>query len=168
MNISIRKETESDIPHIYDVTVSAFLNAPHSDHTEQFIVNALRDEGMLSISLIAENDIGIVGHVALSPVSISDNSKDWYGLGPISVLPEYQNRGIGSALMNAAIEALKDIKAQGCVLLGDFNYYARFDFKPLEGLILPDVPAEYFQALVLSGKSPQGIVAYDKSFFATS
>lgn len=166
MGISIRKEQSSDVQSINEVTVAAFLEAPHTDHTEQFIVKALRESGALSVSLVAEDEGNIVGHVALSPVTISDGADSWYGLGPISVLPSNQSNGIGSKLMNAAIQELKNIEAKGCVLLGDPNYYHRFGFKPREGLELPDVPVEYFQALLLQGDLPQGIVTYHKSFSA--
>lgn len=166
MSILIRKEQPSDIQNIHDVTVAAFLEAPHTDHTEQFVVRALRDAGVLSISLVAVREKEIVGHVALSPVVISDNAQGWYGLGPISVLPSEQGHGIGSKLMNAALQELKDICANGCVLLGDPAYYQRFGFKPMEGLILADVPPEYFQALALNGNTPQGLVTYHESFLA--
>ena len=166
MSISIRKEHSSDVQSIYEVTVAAFLEATHTDHTEQFIVKALRESGALSISLVAEDEGNIVGHVALSPVTISDGVDSWYGLGPISVLPNNQSKGIGSKLMNAAIQELKNIKAKGCVLLGDPNYYHRFGFNPKESLVLPDVPPEYFQALLFQGDSPQGIVTYHESFSA--
>ncbi|GAC16206.1 GNAT family N-acetyltransferase [Aliiglaciecola lipolytica] len=166
MSIRIRKEHQSDVESIYAVTVAAFLEAPHTDHTEQFIVNALRESGALSISLVAEEEGNVVGHVALSHVTISDGTDNWYGLGPISVLPNNQNKGIGSKLVNAAIQELMNIKAKGCVLLGDPNYYHRFGFKPREGLVLKDVPPEYFQALLLQGDLPQGIVTYNESFSA--
>ena len=166
LSICIRKEQSSDVQSIYEVTVAAFLEALHTDHTEQFIVKALRESGALSISLVAEDGGNIVGHVALSPVTISDSADSWYGLGPISVLPNNQSKGIGSKLMNAAIQEVKNIKAKGCVLLGDPNYYHRFGFKPREGLVLPGVPPEYFQALLFQGDLPQGIVTYHESFSA--
>ena len=168
MNITIRNEKVSDIQSIHKLTVAAFLEAPHTDHTEQFIVDALRKSGSLSISLIAEEAGNIVGHVAVSPVSISDGTTRWYGLGPISVSPNEQEKGIGSALMEAAILSLKELNADGCVLLGDPNYYKRFGFSLMNGLELPDVPAEYFQALMFSGDLPQGIVTYHESFSATA
>ena len=168
MNMSIRNEKVSDIQSIHKLTVAAFLEAPHTDHTEQFIVDALRKSGSLSISLIAEDAGNIVGHVAVSPVSISDGTTSWYGLGPISVSPNEQGKGIGSALMEAAILNLKELNADGCVLLGDPNYYQRFGFSPMNGLELPDVPAEYFQALMFSGDLPQGSVTYHESFSATA
>lgn len=166
MSINIRLENPSDIPSIHEITVAAFLQAPHTDNTEQFIVKALRNSGKLTISLVAEDSGHIIGHVALSPVTISDGSKGWYGLGPISIIPNEQSKGIGSKLMNSALLELKKINANGCVLLGDPNYYQRFGFEPIEGLLLPDVPPEYFQALLFHGNQPRGTVAYHESFLA--
>ena len=128
--------------------------------------DALRNSGALTSSLIGEEAGKLVGYVAVSPVSISDGVTSWYGLGPISVSPSVQGKGIGSALMEAAILSLKELNANGCVLLGDPNYYQRFGFKPMNGLELPDVPAEYFQALMFSGDLPQGNVTYHESFSA--
>jgi putative acetyltransferase len=96
MNIKIRTETAADVPAIEAVTMSAFLNAPHTSHTEQFIVSALRKAGLLKISLVADAQGTVVGHVAVSPVSISDGASGWFGLGPISVVPEHQCRGVGA------------------------------------------------------------------------
>jgi predicted N-acetyltransferase YhbS len=90
MNIIIRNEIKSDLEAISEITKAAFENHPHSNHTEQFIINALRDANALTISLVAEAGKKVVGHIAFSPVIISDGSLGWYGLGPISVLPELQ------------------------------------------------------------------------------
>ena len=164
MDFRIRKEQASDEQSIHDVTVAAFLEAPHTDHTEQFIIKALRESGALSISLVAEAEGNVVGHVALSPVAMSDGAGSWYGLGPISVIPSEQGKGIGSRLMEAAILELNAIKANGCVLLGNPDFYNRFGFKSQDGLVLPGVPPEYFLALILHGDPPQGTVSYDESF----
>lgn len=166
MSPVIREEAPSDAAAIHAVTAAAFLNAPHTAHTEQFIVEALRKAGALSISLVAEHDGEVVGHVALSPVSISDGSTGWYGLGPISVKPELQRRGIGILLMQAALRLLRDRGAAGCVLVGDPAYYSRFGFKPEPGLVLPDVPPEYFQALPFGPSLPRGVVAFHEAFSA--
>lgn len=166
MNITIRDETEADIPAIEALTQAAFLNAAHSSHTEQFIVNQLRKAQQLSLSLVAEDQQQIVGHVAVSPVRISSGDAGWYGLGPISVCPDKQGLGIGSMLMHAALQRLKALGAEGCVLLGDPNYYARFGFKPVSGLVLPGVPQEYFQAVSFTGNFPQGEVTYHDAFNA--
>ena len=166
--LNIRKETDDDIEAIHRVVAEAFLQAPHSDHTEHFIVKALRKAGALSVSLVAEEEGQIVGHVALSLVSISDGTTGWYGLGPIAVLPNKQGAGIGSALIHAALKELRCIHAKGCVLLGQPSFYSRFGFKPDANLVLPDVPAEYFMSLHFHQKTPKGVVSYHSSFLATS
>lgn len=165
---TIRKELPADAPAIEAITFAAFLDAAHTSHTEQHIVNALRHSGALTISLVAELDGVLVGHVALSPVSISDGSTHWFGLGPISVLPAYQGQGVGSALMAAALLALRQRTAQGCVVLGDPGYYGRFGFRTTPDLLLPGVPPEYFQALPLDAATARGIVSYHPAFEVTS
>lgn len=101
----IRKETVADIEAITEVTIAAFENHPISNQAEQFIVHALRAADVLTLSLVAEIDGRVVGHIAFSPVFISDGSSDWYGLGPVSVLPERQKQGIGKALINEGFSA---------------------------------------------------------------
>ncbi len=81
MGIRIRKEAPSDVEAIEAVIVTAFLNAAHTDHTEQFIVNALRNSGQLSVSLVADDNGAVIGHVAVSPVTVSNGAAGWYGLG---------------------------------------------------------------------------------------
>lgn len=166
MSPVIRQESPSDVAAIHAVTMAAFLDAPHTDHTEQFIVDALRKAGALTISLVAEEAGEVTGHVAISPVSVSDGSAGWYGLGPISVRPELQGLGIGSLLMQAALRLLRERGAAGCVLLGDPAYYSRFGFKPEAGLVLPDVPRGYFQALPFGESLPHGVVTYHEAFSA--
>lgn len=166
MNIKIRKEVNSDVADIQALTTAAFLNALHTSHSEQFIVNALRNSGNLTVSLVAEADGKIVGHVAVSPVSISDESQGWYGLGPISVAPEYQGLGIGSQLMRHALATLREFGASGCVLVGEPKFYSRFGFKAQPSLVLPDVPPEYFQAISFDARIPSGLVSFHESFSA--
>lgn len=166
MNLVVRQELSSDAAAIHDLTRGAFLNAPHTAHTEQFIVDALRKAGALAISLVAEQEGEVVGHVAVSPVSISDGSEGWYGLGPISVKPELQRKGIGSLLMQSALRLLQEQGAAGCVLVGDPAYYSRFGFKPESSLILPDVPPEYFQTLSFGPSFPSGVVTFHEAFGA--
>ena len=162
----LSSEKSGDEARIHQVTEHAFLNAPHTDHTEQFIVDALRRAGALTISQVAIADREIIGHVAISPVTLSDGATDWFGLGPISVLPEFQGLGIGSKLMRSSLDALEEVGASGCVVLGDPAYYGRFGFEVVDGLVFPGVPAEYFQALSFSGEFPQGEVLYHEAFSA--
>lgn len=121
----------------------------------------------MALSLVAEQaGHGPVGHIAFSRVSISDNSAEWYGLGPVSVLPKFQRSGIGSALINQGIAELRQAGARGIVLLGDPGYYARFGFEHDPQLSHPGPPAEYFQRMVLDGAPPAGVVRYAGAFSA--
>jgi putative acetyltransferase len=99
MNITVRDETESDINAITEVTKKAFATLAISNHKEEFIIKALREASALAISLVAEADGKVVGHIAFSAVTISDESPGWYGLGPVSVLPELQRQGIGKSMI---------------------------------------------------------------------
>jgi putative acetyltransferase len=164
MKIKIRNETAADVTEIEAVTISAFLTAPHSSHTEQLIVSALRKAGKLIVSLVADSGGKVIGHVAVSPVSISDGASGWFGLGPISVVPEYQRRGVGSRLMREALRILHDQGAAGCVLLGEPRYYSRFGFRVEASLTLPHVPPEYFQAVSFDSSRPHGTVSYHAAF----
>jgi putative acetyltransferase len=162
----IRKETDADIEAITEVTIAAFNTLPISNHTEQFIIKALRAAGVLTISLVAEVEEQIVGHIAFSPVEITDGTKDWYGLGPDSVLPECQKKGIGKSLIKEGLSLLKELGGQGCALVGDPNYYNRFGFKNYPELIHEGVPQKVFLALPYTEKVPRGIVIFHEGFLA--
>jgi predicted N-acetyltransferase YhbS len=108
----------------------------------------------------------IAGHIAFSPITISSGAKDWYGLGPISVLPGYQGQGIGKALVNEGVSLLKEMGGRGCALVGDPNYYKRFGFQNFPELMYEGVPQEFFLALSFTGKVPEGIAVFHKGFLA--
>ncbi len=160
----IRGECPEDIPQITRVTEQAFCGHPHSDWTEHLIILALRRAGALSVSLVAELDSQIVGHIAFSPVRCSDASPDWYGLGPVAVAPPMQRTGIGNSLVAQGLEALRSLGAQGCVVLGDPEYYGRFGFKSRPDCLFPGLPPEYFQALSFGQHYPTGTVTYHEAF----
>nr|WP_315192415.1 N-acetyltransferase [uncultured Albidiferax sp.] len=162
--MQIRPETPADTSAIFALTERAFTGHPHSDGTEPHIVSALRAAGALALSLVAEVDGAVVGHVALSPVTISDGTPGWYGLGPISVEPTFQGRGIGATLVRESLTRLAARGAAGCVVLGDPGYYTRFGFQALPGLVYPGPPPEYFMALAFGASGPQGRVAYHAAF----
>ena len=107
MTITIRPECPADEITICEVTRLAFLSHPHSSHTEQFIVQTLRKANALPVSLVAEHAGRVVGHIAFSPVIITDGSHSWYGLGPVSVLPEFQGQG-RSQRMIGVMEPVND------------------------------------------------------------
>lgn len=162
----IRKESPLDAAAIETVTVAAFKDIEHTEHTEQFIIRELRRSGVLSVSLVAEDNGAVIGHVAVSPITISNGATEWYGLGPISVAPERQGRGVGARLMECALTELRALGAAGCVVLGEPGYYSRFGFTAEPSLVLPGVPAEYFQAISFNGSLPSGEVSYHAAFAA--
>jgi putative acetyltransferase len=166
LKIVVRRETDSDVSAITEVTAAAFKTLEISNHTEQFIILALRASKALTLSLVAEADGRVIGHIAFSPVSISDSTQNWYGLGPVSVLPAYQRQGIGKALIQEGLSRLKDMKAQGCCLVGHPDYYRKFGFSNMSGLVLEGVPPEVFFALSFDGHTPQGTVAFHEGFRA--
>lgn len=160
----VRDENSADIPAIRALVADAFRNAAHRSGTEASIVDSLRDDRSLSVSLVAEENGQVVGHVAFSPVEIAGKVADWYGLGPVSVRPDKQARGIGRSLIEAGLERLRSLGARGCVVLGDPAYYGRFGFVSDPGLHYADVPAGYFQQLTFAGERQQGAVAYHPAF----
>ena len=167
MNFVLRDEAAADIPAIDRLVKAAFLPLPYSSHTEQFMIRALRKGHALSISLVAESDSRLLGHVAFSPVTISDGSRHWYGLGPLAVAPEYQRHGIGQALVGRGLAMLRQRNASGCVVFGDPNYYGRFGFARDPGMIFAGAPAKLFQVLRLTGNLARGNVTYHDAFNAT-
>ncbi len=167
MKITIRNESDADVRVIREVTAAAFETLEISNHTEQFIVEALRAAGALTVSMVAEMDGVVVGHIAFSPVALSDGTPDWYGLGPVSVLPTYQRQGIGKALIHEGLARLKALNARGCCLVGHPGYYRQFGFENRSGLVIEGVPPEVFFALSFDGHFPQGSVTFHKAFSAT-
>lgn len=166
MSLVIRSECKSDEDAISEVIRQAFVSHPYSSHTEHFIVGALREANALTISLVAEQSGQVVGHIAFSPVTISDGSSGWFGLGPISVLPSVQKRGIGRALIEHGLSLLRERGAAGCVLLGEPSFYERFGFANKSSLVLSGAPQEFFLALSFGSGSPQGEVTYHAAFSA--
>ncbi len=166
LGIVIRNETDADIDAITEVTIAAFATLEISGHTEQFIIEALRAAGALTVSLVAELDGRVIGHIAFSPVTISDGTQDWYGLGPVSVSPDHQRKGIGKALIREGLSRLKKLKAQGCFVVGHPEYYRKLGFNNVPGLGIEGVPPEVFFALPFHGHTPEGTVAFHDAFKA--
>jgi putative acetyltransferase len=163
----IRNEEPADIAAITDVTIAAFKDHPISNQTEQFIVDALRAADALTLSLVAEIDGRVVGHIAFSPVTISNGATGWCGLGPISVLPEFQKQGVGKSLVTKGLSLLKEMGAQGCALVGDPSYYSRFGFQNYSEMVHEGVPQEVFLASPFTENVPNGTVVFHEAFLAT-
>lgn len=166
-NLLIRDEKPMDRQTISDVTAMAFASMEISNHAEQFVIDALRAANALAVSLVAERDGGLAGHIAFSPVTMSDGTEGWYGLGPVSVHPELQRKGIGKALIEEGLSRLKESKANGCCLVGHPEYYRQFGFENVEGLTHEGVPQEFFFVLSFDGTIPKGRVLFHEAFKVT-
>lgn len=168
LTLTIREETINDVDAITTVTVAAFKTLEVSDQTEHFVIEALRAAGALTLSLVAEVDDAVVGHIAFSPVTISDGTPGWYGLGPVSVLPGFQRRGIGKALIDEGLRRLKNQGASGCCLVGHPDYYPKFGFVNNPDLFVEGAPPEVFFVLSFDGRYPRGEVFFHPGFMANS
>lgn len=167
-DLVIRDESSDDINAIAEVTIAAFATLEISNHTEQFIIEALRAAEALTVSLVAELEGRVIGHIAFSPVTISDGTQGWYGLGPVSVSPEYQRNGVGKALIEEGLSRLQQMDAQGCCVVGHPEYYTKFGFRHVPELVFEGVPPEVFFALPFHGQTPSGNVTFHDAFQATA
>lgn len=171
MSIVIREENNKDFNEVYEVIKLAFMNAEHTDHNEHNLVNKLRDSEAFvkDLSLVAEDNDKIVGHIMLTKINIGNNES--LALAPLSVLPNYQKSGIGSKLIIESHKRAKELGYNSVVVLGHSDYYPRFGYEPASkwGIKAPfEVQDENFMAieLVKDGlKDVSGTVNYAKEFF---
>ena len=112
MTVQISDESVGDAAAIAALVTEAFLTARVSSGTEAQIVTHLRSDGDLMLSLVAHEGGKLVGHLAASPATIG-GQEGWVLIGPLAVLPAYQRRGIGSALMHEALSQLAERGARG-------------------------------------------------------
>ena len=165
--LTIRDEEPADAPDITEVTVAAFADVGVSNQTEHLVVLGLRAAGALTVSLVAELAGRTVGHIAFSPVTISDGTAGWYALGPVSVLPAHQGDGIGAALIEEGLARLRELGAAGCCLVGHPEYYPRFGFANTSELTYEGAPPEVFFVLPFDQRVPRGLVSFHGAFAAT-
>lgn len=163
-DVIVRPEAHGDLAAIREVNVVAFQGHPFSQQTEHLIVEALRAADALELSLVAESDGEVVGHIAFSAADIGGASTGWSLLGPVAVLPAHQGEGIGRMLVEAGLAVLRSREARGCVLVGDPAFYGHFGFRHHEGVTWHGVPDENVLCLLMSGEMPTGEVAYHPAF----
>ena len=165
MTIEIRGERPGDEAAIYRVTEAAFKGRPYAAGDEQDLVNRLRKLGQISLSLVAIDDHDLVGQVTFSPVELSDGSRPWFGLGPISVIPDRQGQGIGGQLIRAGLDAIDHMGALGCVLTGAPLYYQRFGFKLASRNVPLEEPAAVFQLKLIRAERADGAFSFHPAFY---
>ena len=164
--IEIREETPSDLPGIRYVNEQAF-DGP----AEARLVDMLRASGKVVVSLVAVHLDRVVGHILFSPVTVSQAPETFRGVGlaPLSVLPEFQNKGIGSRLVRNGLDACKRRRYDAVVVLGHTHYYPRFGFKRAKdyGLDNEYQALDAFMVLELNQgvlKTIRGLVKYASEF----
>jgi len=165
--IAVREEREGDRQEIRRVNEAAFGQPAEAD-----LVEALRAHSAVTVSLVAEVDGQIVGHILFSPVSISEAGEkiEIAGLAPMAVIPSHQRQRIGSLLVKQGLEDCRRAGVQAVVVLGHPDYYPRFGFRRASAFRLRcefDAPDEAFMALelvpnVLSGNA--GVIRYHPAF----
>ncbi len=159
----IRAEQENDIPAIRQVHKAAF-----ETDVEAALVDALRGRVDPLISLVAEDQGEVVGHILFSPCSIG--SAKVMGLAPVAVLPEQQKRGCGSALVRAGLDRCRELGFEAVIVLGHTEFYQKFGFVPASRFGLRsefDVPDEVFMAIGLQPGALDdvaGLVKYHPAF----
>lgn len=166
LDYAIRSEAKGDESTIHDLVKRAFAPMPFSDGDEQDLVDMLRERGELALSLVAVDPAGtIIGHIGFSPATIEQRDCGWFQMAPVSVSPEVQQSGIGSALIREGIERLRADGAQGVAVVGNPAYYERFGFTVVPGLApLSGHDKPYFRAMVLEGAPPGGTLRYASAF----
>lgn len=164
MDITIRQEQTEDYGAVHKTVELAFKDVEESDHSEPFLVDKLRqtDAFVPELSLVAETDGKIIGHILLTKVEIvsENNSVTSLGLAPVSVLPKYQKQGVGSALIREAHKRATELGYGSIVLLGHKDYYPKFGYKQAIdfGIEFPfDVPHEYCMVIELRPKALKGV-----------
>ncbi len=169
MELNIRQETQNDHEAVYALVREAFASAEHADGNEQDLVNALRKGGSFlpELSLIAETDGKIVGHILFTEGKVGE--KTVLILAPLSVLPEYQKKGIGSALVERGHVIASSMGYSYSLVLGSERYYPRFGYVPAEnfGVEVPEgMPSENFMAVRLREDAGMlsGPVTYPEEF----
>lgn len=177
MEFIIREEQKNDYPITEDVIERAFKNAEMTDHTEHHLVNRIRQSEAFipALSLVAVNQKTdkVIGHILLSKITIDqdDRKNDSLALAPISVLPTYQNKGIGKALIEAAIKKATELDHESIVVLGHPSYYPKFGFEKSSKWQIQapfDVPEEALMAIELKENAlshVSGIIQYSNAFF---
>lgn len=167
--IEIRKEEKQDYMEVYNVVKTAFETAQHSDGNEQDLVTELRKSKNFipELSLVAIKNKKIVGYILFTKIEIGN--KEELALAPLAVLPEYQNQGIGKALIKEGHKIAKSLGYHYSVVLGSEKYYPKSGYIPAidYGIKAPfDVANENFMAIKLNetNEKIEGIVKYAKEF----
>lgn len=175
MNFFIRKEKKEDYKITEEVVKEAFANEEYSDQSEHRLVASLRnsDEFIPDLSLVALHRDKIIGHILVSKIFIVKGEKpiESLALAPVSVLPNYQNKGVGQSLIQKSLEVAEKLNFDSVIVMGHSEYYPKFEFKKASnwGIKAPfEVPDEFLMAIELKKNAldkTSGIIQYSDAFF---
>ena len=164
----IRPETPGDLPAIRALTRSVFHEAAYGWDDAADALDRVRQAGALALSLVALNmDEALIGHIAFSPITVSDGAREWFYLAPLSVMATRQRTGIGGSLIVRGVAEMRAAGARGIVVMGDPAYYSRFGFQPVPDLTLQGAPTEWLLALPLEGGAPSGAIRLSPGFLGS-
>ena len=160
----IRPEGRNDFAAIREIIRAAFSGKPYAAGDEAELVETLRVENALTVSMVCEVDGTVVGQIAFSPAQTSDGTQNWYALGPVSVVPARQGKGIGAMLVHAGLQAIAELGANGCILTGDPAYYARFGFQRSPSNVPLGESSAHFMIKLLGQRQPTGSISFHAAF----
>lgn len=165
-NCVIRPEKPDDCAEITKLINQAFFGMPYSEGDEALLVQRLREQGNLAVSLVAESRGVIVGHIAFSPAYPANDESGWFALGPLAVMPDVQRKGVGSLLVQNGLATLAGRAARGCVLVGHLDYYARFGFVPAPLFASDNESTAYFMMKSFAGMRPTPPISFHPAFYS--
>ena len=164
--VVVRDEGSEDHADIHEVTRLAFIGQPYSDGDEPELIDRLRAEGALTLSLVAMDGDVLVGQITFSPAGLTPENGPWYALGPVSVTPSRQGQGIGSRLIESGLGRIKAMSAMGCILTGNPDYYSRFGFVMAPEHCPENEPPEYCMLKLLQSEKPEGRFSFRQPFYS--
>lgn len=161
---AIRTERPGDEAAIRDMVRRAFTGHPYSDGDEADVIDRLRADGDLLLSLVAEQDDSIIAQVTYSPALLDNGEEGWVVLGPVAVEPAHQGLGVGRKLIAAGEAIMRERGVKGITVLGDPAIYARFGFAPDTPMWLAGELGWAFQVKSLGAPIPATEQRYVRAF----
>jgi putative acetyltransferase len=163
----IRAATGSD-----NIGIDALLERSFPSDSEAKLVQQLRENGQITLSIVASDDEGrVIGCAQFSPVYLDGMDDSWQGLAPVAVASEYRCQGIAEKMVKEGLSTLVELGYPVCVVLGDPDYYSRFGFKSASSLHFrcqwDDIPDGIFQIVDLTGSALEGksgLIKYSEEF----
>ena len=168
MEIALRLETEKDLRTVEELTREAFWNIHIPGASEHLLIHNLRKtkEFIRNLDFVAISDQKTVGNIVYAEAKIMNGDKEYTVLtfGPVSVLPEYQNKGIGTKLINHTIQLSKEMGYKAIIIYGDPEYYKRFGFRESKEYHITNMGGKYPAAMLVLELFPNALNGINGKF----